>query len=94
MYHFIARDTAKLAGTERGTTESEATFSACFGVPILALHPSPDVPSEVLLPKNTWEDNPAYDIQVEKLARIFVDNYTEYEVRVPAEVISTGLKVV
>ena len=31
MYHFISGYTAKVAGTEDGVTEPEATFSACFG---------------------------------------------------------------
>jgi phosphoenolpyruvate carboxykinase (ATP) len=39
MYHFLSGYTSKLAGTERGVTEPEATFSACFGAPFLPLHP-------------------------------------------------------
>lgn len=40
MYHFLSGYTSKLAGTERGVTEPEATFSACFGAPFLPLHPT------------------------------------------------------
>lgn len=40
MYHFLSGYTSKLAGTERGVTEPEATFSACFGAPFLPLAPS------------------------------------------------------
>lgn len=40
MYHFLSGYTSKLAGTERGITEPEATFSACFGSPFLPLEPS------------------------------------------------------
>jgi phosphoenolpyruvate carboxykinase (ATP) len=39
MYHFLSGYTSKLAGTERGVTEPEATFSACFGAPFLPLRP-------------------------------------------------------
>ncbi|KAL9190106.1 hypothetical protein ACHAXT_007317 [Thalassiosira profunda] len=40
MYHFISGYTAKVAGTERGITEPQATFSACFGAAFLTLHPT------------------------------------------------------
>lgn len=39
MYHFLAGYTAKVAGTEAGITEPQATFSACFGAPFMALPP-------------------------------------------------------
>ena len=38
MYHFLSGFTSKLAGTERGVTSPEATFSTCFGSPFLPLH--------------------------------------------------------
>jgi len=40
MYYFLSGYTAKVAGTERGITEPQATFSACFGEPFLPLHPN------------------------------------------------------
>src|SRR5699024_1544247 len=58
MYHFISGYTAKVAGTERGVTEPQATFSACFGAPFMPLHPT--VYAELLADKirkhssNVW----------------------------------------
>lgn len=58
MYHFISGYTAKVAGTERGVTEPQATFSACFGAPFMPLHPT--VYAELLAKKikesgaNVW----------------------------------------
>lgn len=39
-YHFLSGFTAKLAGTERGVTTPQPTFSACFGAAFLTLHPT------------------------------------------------------
>ncbi|HEX5709381.1 MAG TPA: phosphoenolpyruvate carboxykinase [Pyrinomonadaceae bacterium] len=157
MYHFLSGYTAKVAGTERGVTEPQATFSTCFGAPFMVLHPGvyadllgkkieqhkaacwlvntgwsggpygtgqhmsikhtramirailngslagvetqpdpvfgvgvpvscPDVPSEVLSPRNTWADKSAYDEKARDLARRFNDNFKKYEEGVSAEV--------
>ncbi len=157
MYHFVSGYTAKVAGTERGVTEPQATFSACFGAPFMAQLPSvyaellgkkiaehnssvwlvntgwtggpygvgsrmkiaytraminaalngeldnveyvvdpifgvrvpsscPNVPTEVLTPKNTWSDGDAYDEQARKLAGMFVENFKQFEAEVSDEV--------
>lgn len=39
-YHFLSGYTAKIAGTELGITEPQATFSPCFGLPFMILHPT------------------------------------------------------
>lgn len=164
MYHFISGYTAKVAGTERGVTEPQATFSACFGAPFMPLHPTvyaellaekirehgsnvwlintgwtggpygvgsrmslphtrrivnavlngelddvdyveepffgllipvmvPDVPSNILDPRNTWDDKDAYDTQAKKLASMFHKNFEEYKGRTSAEILSGGPKV-
>ncbi|HUE80819.1 MAG TPA: phosphoenolpyruvate carboxykinase [Pyrinomonadaceae bacterium] len=150
MYHFLSGYTAKVAGTEKGIKEPEATFSTCFGAPFMVLHPGvyadllgkkiakhdsacwlvntgwsggpygvgqrmkightramirailngslaavetrpdpifginvpvscPDVPSEVLQPRNTWADKEAYDRQARDLAQRFNGNFKKYE---------------
>lgn len=58
MYHFISGYTAKVAGTEEGVTEPEATFSACFGAPFLVWHPI--VYAEMLAAKLEEHGAPAY----------------------------------
>ncbi|MBI1222076.1 MAG: phosphoenolpyruvate carboxykinase (ATP) [Bacteroidetes bacterium] len=157
MYHFISGYTAKVAGTEAGVTEPQATFSACFGKAFLPLHPGkyaamlgdklresgakvwlintgwtggpygvgsrmklsytramitaalegkldnaqfeklpvfgleipvscPDVPSEVLNPRNTWTDASAYDAKAAHLAELFVKNFAQFEDGVTDEI--------
>ncbi len=157
MYHFLSGYTAKVAGTERGVTEPQATFSTCFGAPFMVLHPGvyagllgkkiqehradcwlvntgwsggpygegqrmkikhtramirailngslarvetrpdpvfgvhvpascPDVPVEVLQPRETWKDGAAYDEKARDLARRFNENFRKYEAGVSAEV--------
>jgi len=46
----------------------------------------PNVPDEVLIPKNTWEDKGAYDAQAEKLAKMFVDNFEKFADLTSAEI--------
>ncbi|MEZ4700931.1 MAG: phosphoenolpyruvate carboxykinase (ATP) [Rhodothermales bacterium] len=150
MYHFISGYTAKVAGTEDGVNEPEATFSACFGAAFLVWHPGkyaemlaenmekhfanawlintgftggafgtgrrmslkntrsiidaihdgtlaqipttedpifglaipnscPNVPTEILNPRNTWADKAAFDRTARKLASLFAKNFQQYK---------------
>jgi phosphoenolpyruvate carboxykinase (ATP) len=149
MYYFLSGYTAKVAGTERGVTEPQATFSSCFGAVFLVWHPwkyaemlgrlidehnprvwlvntgwsggpfgvgkriklpytramvhaalggtldavktetdsifgltvpteIPNVPTEVLRPRDTWPDPTAYDAQARKLAEMFRKNFEKF----------------
>ena len=161
MYHFISGYTAKVAGTEVGITEPQATFSACFGAAFMVWHPSkyaellaekmkrhgatawlvntgwtggaygsgsriilkytraiinaihdgsldnvdyvtdpifglaiptscPNVPSELLFPKNTWDHGEAYDKQARKLADLFIKNFEKYKEGSSEAIIKAG----
>ncbi|MDF2569275.1 MAG: pckA [Sporomusa sp.] len=161
MYHFLSGYTSKLAGTERGITEPQATFSACFGAPFLPLSAlryaqllgeklkdyqtnvflintgwsggpygvgnrmklsytramvtaaieghleevsyqldpifnvhvpttCPGVPSEILLPRNTWVDKEAYDHKAKELAQLFVKNFGSFSQNIPDEIAAAG----
>lgn len=149
-YHFLSGYTAKVAGTEKGVIEPQATFSTCFADPFLVLHPGvyarmlgdrleehgskcwlvntgwvggaygvgerikirytramvkaalngelddvetvedpifglqiptscPNVPSELLVPRNSWPDKAAYDEVARGLARSFRENFKQFE---------------
>ena len=58
MYHFLSGYTSKVAGTERGVTDPEATFSACFGAAFLTLHPTKY--AEVLSRRMKMNNSKAY----------------------------------
>src|SRR6056297_2647125 len=161
MYHFISGYTAKVAGTERGVTEPQATFSACFGAPFMPLHPTvyaellaekinkhnanvwlvntgwtggpygtghrmklahtrkmlsealngnlenikfteepifglsiPEevegIPSEILNPRNTWNDKEAYDKKANQLADMFNKNFDQFKKQATDEILEAG----
>jgi phosphoenolpyruvate carboxykinase (ATP) len=50
----------------------------------------PNVPSDVLKPRNTWADKDAYDRQASKLAKMFADNFKTFEAEVTPEVRAAG----
>ena len=65
--------------------------------PVLATLPvpitCPDVPSEFLQPRNTWQDRAAYDHAAAKLARMFATNFEAFADGVPASVRAAGPRV-
>ncbi|MGB5203131.1 phosphoenolpyruvate carboxykinase (ATP) [Eudoraea sp.] len=160
-YHFISGYTAKVAGTEMGVTEPQATFSACFGAAFMMWHPNkyaellaekikehkatawlvntgwtggahgvgsrmslkytramidaihhhdfdnvefttdeefgfqiplscPNVPSEILIPKNTWEDKGQYQEVKKKLVGLFNENFKKFAANVNAKIVEAG----
>ena len=163
MYHFVTGFTSKLAGTERGITEPQPTFSTLFGEPFMPMDPSvyanmlgeriekyntkvylvntgwtggpygvgsrmklkytramvtaalngtfddveykhdevfnvdipqtcPNVPSEIMNPRDTWEDKAAYDAQAKKLAKMFQDNFSKKYPNMPKNIAEAGPK--
>ncbi len=67
--------------------ERDATFN--LDVPTSC----PDVPADVLNPRNTWSDAAAYDQQANKLARMFAENFKRFESGVSAAVRAAGPRV-
>jgi len=53
----------------------------------------PEVPAEMLMPRNTWADKAAYDDRAHKLAKLFAENFKKYEAQASAEVRGAGPKV-
>ena len=48
------------------------------------------VPADILKPRNTWGDKEAYDKKARELARLFGENFKQFEDRTPLEVRSAG----
>lgn len=163
-YQFISGYTAKVAGTEAGVKEPQATFSPCYGQAFLPLHPTkyakllgelltkhkvnvwlintgwsggpygvgsrmqlpftramitaalegkldnatyvqdplfgfsiptavPGVPTDVLVPRNTWVDKAAYDAKANELATKFNANFHKYSEFADPEMAAAAPKV-
>jgi phosphoenolpyruvate carboxykinase (ATP) len=69
----------------------ETVTDPIFGVAIPTQVPG--VPSEVLIPKNTWADKTAYDEKAKFLAGLFAKNFEKYASNVPEEVLAAAPKV-
>ena len=52
------------------------------------------VPSEVLNPRDTWQNKNAYDEMAKKLAGMFVSNFKEYEAETEKEIAAAGPKII
>ena len=69
-------------------TTKLSTRDATFGLEVPL--ECPDVPGQILQPKQTWGDPAAYDDQARKLAAMFKENFANYAKDVPEEVRSAG----
>ena len=82
--HTRAMLNAALAGK---LDDVEYTTGPVFGLKIP--NSCPDVPAEVLVPQNTWQDKSTYQAKNTELAERFKENFKKFE-GVPAEVLSAG----
>jgi phosphoenolpyruvate carboxykinase (ATP) len=53
----------------------------------------PDVPRELLNPRNTWADKKGYDEKARSLATLFINNFEKYATGVSAEVLAAAPKI-
>ena len=69
--------------------KSEFVTDPTFGVQVPTSIPG--VPSDLLIPANTWEDKAAYEAKAKELAKSFVENFKKYT-HMSAEVVAAGPK--
>jgi phosphoenolpyruvate carboxykinase (ATP) len=63
-----------------------------FNLDIPTSVPGADVPTEIMNPRNLWDDKAAYDEQAAKLAKLFQKNFEEKYPDMPAEIKNAGPK--
>ena len=88
LSHTRAMITAALEGK---LDKIETSTDPVFGVAIP--NEIPGVPTEVLMPKNTWSDKAAYDEKAKYLAGLFVKNFEKYAAGVSEEILAAAPKV-
>jgi phosphoenolpyruvate carboxykinase (ATP) len=67
---------------------TETERDPVFGLDVVTQ--CPNVPDEILVPRNVWSDKAAYETSARKLAALFIKNFAMYEAGVSAEVKSAG----
>jgi phosphoenolpyruvate carboxykinase (ATP) len=86
----IAHTRAMVNAAIEGRIPAEYDEEPFFGLRIP--RSVPDVPSEVLNPRNVWPDKNAYDEKARKLAQLFFDNFKRFEAQAPADVNAVAIK--
>ena len=71
---------------------AEESFTADENFGVLVPDACPDVPDEVLNPRNTWKDKDAYDAQAKDLRRLFEENFQQFESAVDDKVKAAAIK--
>ncbi len=71
---------------------ADASFTADPNFGVLVPDTCPDVPGDVLDPRNTWNDKDAYDAQAKALTRLFEDNFQQFESDVDDKVKAVAIK--
>ena len=71
--------------------KSPTTKDPIFGVEIP--NAVPNLPQEILIPRNTWKDQKAFDNTAKKLARLFHENFKQYEAKCSRETLMAGPQV-
>jgi phosphoenolpyruvate carboxykinase (ATP) len=85
----LANTRAIIDAIHRGALAKAATErDPVFGLDVVT--ECPNVPSEILIPRNVWSDKAAYEATAKKLAGLFATNFAAYEVGVSAEVKAAG----
>jgi phosphoenolpyruvate carboxykinase (ATP) len=69
----------------------ETYIDPTFGVQVPCY--VPNVPDEVLNPRETWADKSAYDVKAADLARRFTDNFKQYADQAGLDVLAAGPKI-